>query len=100
MTNLASWLIALVLALCVVGLIAYARGPKHYRGDEIGSHGTKVALVVPAGVTADGSREPGTRRARVADDAGVVARSRPPETRERAAVVSPRAATTPGWRHA
>ena len=46
MTNLASWLIALVLALCVVGLIAYARGPKHYRGDELGSHGTKVVVVV------------------------------------------------------
>ena len=46
MTNFASWLIAIVLALCVVGLIAYARGPKHYRGDEIGSHGKKVVVVV------------------------------------------------------
>ena len=46
MTNFASWLIAIVLALCVVGLIAYARGPKHYRGDELGSHGTKVVVVV------------------------------------------------------
>ena len=35
----------LVTALLVVGLIAYARGPKHYRGDEIGSHGTKVVVV-------------------------------------------------------
>jgi hypothetical protein len=31
--------------LLVVGLMAYARGPKHYRGDEIGSHGTKVVVV-------------------------------------------------------
>jgi hypothetical protein len=48
MTNLASWLIALVLALCVVGLIAYARGPKHHRGDEIGTHGTKIVVVQSA----------------------------------------------------
>jgi hypothetical protein len=39
------WLLILMGALLVVGLIAYARGPKHYRGDEIGSHGTKVVVV-------------------------------------------------------
>jgi hypothetical protein len=39
------WLLILVGALLVVGLIAYARGPEHYRGDEIGSHGTKVVVV-------------------------------------------------------
>jgi hypothetical protein len=39
------WLLILVGALLVVGLIAYARGPKHYHGDEIGSHGTKVVVV-------------------------------------------------------
>jgi hypothetical protein len=39
------WLLILAAALLVVGLIAYARGPKHYRGDEIGSHGTKVVVV-------------------------------------------------------
>ena len=32
--------IALVLVLCIVGLIAYARGPKHHHGDEPGTHGT------------------------------------------------------------
>jgi len=41
----AEWLIILACALLVVGLIAKARGPKHYRGDEIGSHGTKVVVV-------------------------------------------------------
>ena len=49
MTNAARWLtvlIGLVVALCVVGLIAYGRGPKHYRGDEIGSHGKKVVVVI------------------------------------------------------
>jgi hypothetical protein len=39
------WLIILVAVVLVVGLIAYARGPNHYRGDEIGSHGTKVVVV-------------------------------------------------------
>jgi hypothetical protein len=39
------WLLILVGTLLVVGLIAYARGPKHHRGDEIGSHGTKVVVV-------------------------------------------------------
>lgn len=39
------WLVAIALAVCVIGLIAYARGPDHYRGNEIGSHGTKVVIV-------------------------------------------------------
>ena len=39
------WLLIAVGALLVIGLIAYARGPKHHRGDEIGSHGTKVVVV-------------------------------------------------------
>ena len=34
------WLLIVAAALLVVGLIAYARGPKHHRGDEIGTHGT------------------------------------------------------------
>jgi hypothetical protein len=39
------WLIIVAAGLLVVGLLAYARGPKHHRGDEIGSHGTKVVVV-------------------------------------------------------
>ena len=39
------WLLIAAAALLVVGLIAYARGHKHYRGDELGSHGTKVVVV-------------------------------------------------------
>jgi hypothetical protein len=37
--------IIVAAALVVVGMAAYARGHKHYRGDEIGSHGTKVVVV-------------------------------------------------------
>jgi hypothetical protein len=31
--------------LLIVGLAAYARGTKHHRGDEIGTHGTKIVVV-------------------------------------------------------
>jgi hypothetical protein len=41
----AEWLIILACALLVVGLIAYARGSKHHRGDEVGTHGTKIVVV-------------------------------------------------------
>jgi hypothetical protein len=39
------WLLIAAGLLLVIGLMAYARGPKHHRGDEIGSHGTKVVVV-------------------------------------------------------
>jgi hypothetical protein len=39
------WLLILAAALLVVGLIGYARGPEHHRGDEVGSHGTKIVVV-------------------------------------------------------
>jgi hypothetical protein len=45
MRRVIEWALILVGALLVVGLIGYARGPKHYRGDEIGSHGTKVVVI-------------------------------------------------------
>ena len=41
------WLLIAVVALCLVGLMGYARGHKHYRGDEVGSHGTKIIVVRP-----------------------------------------------------
>ena len=50
MSNAAARALALailvMMALSVIGLIAYARGPEHHRGDEIGTHGTKVVLIV------------------------------------------------------
>jgi hypothetical protein len=36
-------LIVLLLALTIIGLGAYARGPQHHHGDEIGTHGTPPA---------------------------------------------------------
>jgi hypothetical protein len=35
----------LMLALSMIGMMAYARGPEHHRGDEIGTHGTKIVVV-------------------------------------------------------
>jgi ABC-type transport system involved in cytochrome c biogenesis permease component len=43
----AEWLIILACALLVVGLIAYARGPKHHHGDTLGTHGTTIVVVPP-----------------------------------------------------
>ena len=40
------WAILIGAALCLLGLFVYARGPEHRRGDEVGSHGTKVVIVV------------------------------------------------------
>jgi hypothetical protein len=40
------WVIIVGAALLVIGLMAEARGDKHHRGDQVGSHGTKVVVVV------------------------------------------------------
>jgi len=45
------WLLIAVGALLVIGLIAYARGPKHHEGDTIGSHGTPILLILHGGST-------------------------------------------------
>jgi hypothetical protein len=48
MSDTARWVIAVVVLLLVVGIIAFARGEEHYRGDEVGAlHGSmNVATVV------------------------------------------------------
>ena len=45
------WLLIAVGALLVIGLIAYARGPKHHEGDTVGSHGTPILLILHGGST-------------------------------------------------
>ncbi|MDF2749131.1 MAG: hypothetical protein K0T00_306 [Gaiellaceae bacterium] len=45
MGDAARWVAVLAAALLLIGLAAYARGPEHRRGDEVGSHGTKVVIV-------------------------------------------------------
>lgn len=38
-------LLIVAAVVLIVGLIAYARGDKHHRGDEVGTHGTKIVVV-------------------------------------------------------
>jgi hypothetical protein len=45
MRRVIEWLLIAAAALLVVGLAAYARGDKHHRGDEVGTHGTKIVVV-------------------------------------------------------
>jgi hypothetical protein len=37
MRSAVRWIIVVVAVLVVVGLVAYARGPDHHRGDEVGA---------------------------------------------------------------
>jgi hypothetical protein len=39
--------VIILCAVVLIGLIAYARGPDHRHGNDIGSHGTRVVIVVP-----------------------------------------------------
>jgi hypothetical protein len=45
MRDSARWLIVLVIALVLVGLIAYARGDEHHRGDDVGALRAAVSFV-------------------------------------------------------
>jgi hypothetical protein len=37
MRSFIRWIIVIVAVLVVVGLVAYARGPEHHRGDDVGA---------------------------------------------------------------
>jgi len=45
MTKVISWIVIAAAALLLIGEMAYVRGTPHYRGDEVGSHGTSVVVV-------------------------------------------------------
>ncbi len=45
MGDVIRWGAVIVAALLLIGLAWYGRGPKHHRGNDIGSHGTKVIIV-------------------------------------------------------
>ena len=46
MRNGVRWLIVALLALVVIGLIAYGRGPKHHHGDDVGALRVNVTSAV------------------------------------------------------
>ena len=37
MRDVARWLLLLAIALVVIGMITYARGPDHHHGDDVGA---------------------------------------------------------------
>jgi hypothetical protein len=39
MSDTAKWILAIVVAVLVIGLVAYARGNDHFRGDDEGALG-------------------------------------------------------------
>ena len=43
MSDAGRWVAVLIALLLLLGLGAYARGPQHHHGDEIGTHGTPPA---------------------------------------------------------
>jgi hypothetical protein len=43
--NAVRWLVLIGAAVLLVALFAYARGPKHHHGDDVGSHGTRVVII-------------------------------------------------------
>lgn len=45
MRDAVRWLLMTAAVLLVIGLIAYARGEKHHRGDDIGREAVAVAHV-------------------------------------------------------
>jgi hypothetical protein len=45
MGNAVRWAVAVTLGLLLLGMIAYARGEEHYRGDERGALGPHVVAV-------------------------------------------------------
>jgi peptidoglycan hydrolase-like protein with peptidoglycan-binding domain len=55
MRRILQWVLIAAAALLVVGLIAYARGPEHHEGDEVGSHGTRILLIRNRTTTTAGS---------------------------------------------
>ena len=48
MSDAVRWPVIVLCVIVVIGLMAYARGPDHHHGNQIGSHGTRVVVVVRA----------------------------------------------------
>jgi hypothetical protein len=44
MRETARWVLAFLLALVIIGLIAYARGDEHRRGDDVGALPARVLV--------------------------------------------------------
>jgi hypothetical protein len=49
MSDTAKWVIVIVVLVLIVGLVAFARGGEHRRGDDVGSSAWGGATVVALG---------------------------------------------------
>jgi hypothetical protein len=41
------WILALLAAVLVIGLLRYARGPEHHHGDDVGAWSALISRVEP-----------------------------------------------------
>ncbi len=41
------WILALLAAVLVIGLLRYARGPEHHHGDDVGAWRAPISRVEP-----------------------------------------------------
>ena len=47
MTDMPRWVLVLLLAVCILGLLVWARGLDHQRGDDVGAHPALTASTAP-----------------------------------------------------
>ena len=47
MTDLPRWVLVLLLAACILGLLVWARGLDHQRGDDVGARPALVTSTAP-----------------------------------------------------
>ncbi len=46
MNSVWAWVISVLAAILIIGLIGYARGPVHHRGNEVGSLSATTTVMV------------------------------------------------------
>jgi len=47
MKSIWTWILILLAAVLVIGLLGYARGPEHHRGDDVGAWSPVLSRVEP-----------------------------------------------------
>ena len=47
MKSIWTWILILLAAVLVIGLLGYARGPEHHRGDDVGAWSPVFSWVEP-----------------------------------------------------
>ena len=47
MSDVRIWILVVIAAVLVIGLLLYARGPEHHRGDDVGAWSPTFSWVEP-----------------------------------------------------